>query len=356
MKTSAPRSFGHLPDGREASYFTLSNAGGVTVGISDFGATLASVKVPDRRGKLAEIVLGFDGVESYVKAADKYFGSTVGRFGNRIAGGKFRLGDLDCQLATNNTPGGVPCHLHGGPTGFQTRLWRVEEVRPDALTLIYHAADGEEGYPGALAVAVTYTLTSDNELCWSVTATTDAETVVNIVHHPYWNLSGGFSTTIDQHLLTLPASRYLPTDGGMIPTGKLAEVADGPMDFRIPQVVGRRLGEAFAPLITAGGYDHCWILDDWQPHGLARAARLEDPASGRVLEISSNQPGIQFYSGNALQGNVAGIAGGRYVRRAGLCLETEAFPDSPNQPTFPSTGLSPGETYRHRMVYKFFTV
>ena len=352
--------FGKLPDGRAASLYTLSNGKGTVAKVTDFGATLVSLEVPDRDGKSADITHGFDSVVGYASEKNPYFGASVGRFGNRIAGGEFHLDGTQYRLATNNSPNGVPCHLHGGETGFNKRFWKkVGEAAPDKITFEYLSPDGEEGYPGTLTARVTYTLTADDKLIWEATATTTAPTVVNLVHHTYWNLSGDPTSTINDHELTLFADRYLPTDQGLIPTGELAPVAETPMDFTSPHKIGARIGSPFRALELAGGYDHCWVLTDPRPGGLAPAARLQDPKSGRIMEISTNQPAIQFYAGNFLDaddfrgGREPGKGGAAYPHRSALCLETENFPDAPNQSNFPSSVLKPGETYRHVMIHKF---
>jgi len=345
--------FGKLSDGRETKLYTLTNKNGMTAKVSDFGATLVSLTVPDKEGNLADVTHGFDSVEGYLSEANQYFGASVGRFGNRIAHGKFSLDGQDYTLATNNEPGGIPCHLHGGDIGFNKRLWTLKDSStPGSITLEYISPVGEEGYPGTLTATVTYTLTDDNELKWEASATTDAPTVLNLVHHSYWNLSGDPTTTINDHVLTLFADKYLPTDAGLIPTGELAPVAGTPMDFTEPRAIGERVEADFEALKLGGGYDHCWVLSNPDPGGLARAAHLKDPESGRVMEILTNQPAIQFYGGNFLKGD-AGKGGVAYEFRSALCLETENFPDAPNHESFPSAVLRPGETYRHVMVHKF---
>lgn len=353
-------SFGKLPHGRETRLYTLRNRHGMVAKVSDFGATLVSLEVPDKEGESADVTHGYDSVAGYRGPKNPYFGASVGRFGNRIADGRFTLDGKEYTLATNNSPGGIPCHLHGGETGFNKRLWTVaDREAPGKIVFRYVSPDGEEGYPGELTATVSYTLTDDNELVWEATATTTAPTVVNLVHHSYWNLSGDPASTINNHELTLFADRYLPTNPGLIPTGELAPVAGTPMDFTSPHVIGERVGADFQAMEFGGGYDHCWVLSDPAPEGLALAARLKDPESGRVMEISTNQPAIQFYGGNFLdpsdfQGDSQpGKSGIAYPHRSALCLETENFPDAPNQPDFPSAVLRPGETYRHVMVHKF---
>lgn len=356
MKTTeAPVSFGFMPDGRPVSLFTLSNSAGLVARVSDLGATLVGVECPGRDGRAAEVTHGFDSGEGYLSEENPYFGATVGRFGNRIAEGRFELDGQTHTLAKNNDPGGVLSHLHGGVTGFNKVLWRlVGEPTPEGVTFEYLSPHGEEGYPGTLSVRVAYILNDANELEWRATAkVSDCATVVNMVHHPYWNLSGDPTTTITDHVLTLAASRCLPTTEGLIPTGELVDVRGTPMDFLQPGVIGASIAARTRDLIYAGGYDHCWVLDDPQPAGLAFAARVADPKSGRVLSLHTNQPAIQFYSGNFLDGSVAGRSGLLYGSRTALCLETENLPDAPNQSGFPSAVLRPGESYTHRLVYGF---
>ena len=352
--------FGQLSDGRAAQKYTLSNRNGVSAVVSDYGATLVSLMAPDRDGVVADLLHGYDSVDGYAGLKNPYFGSSVGRFGNRIRDGKFTLDGKEYILATNNDPGGIPCHLHGGVDGFNRRLWTAA-LKPEAnaITFTYVSIDGEEGYPGTLTTEVTYQLNDENELSWTAVATTDAPTILNIVQHAYWNLSGDPTTTINDHLLMLPCDRYLPTNAGLIPTGYLATVANTPMDFTQPTAIGARVDQQFQALEFGGGYDHCWVLKNPNADGLALAARVKDPKSGRVMELSTNQVAVQFYGGNFLtpkefQGEfAAGKDGLAYGHRTALCLETENFPDAPNQPDFPSAVLRPGETYRHTMVYRF---
>ena len=353
-------SFGQLSDGREVHIYTLSNRNGVSAAVSDYGATLVSLMAPDREGTIADLLHGYDSVDGYAGPKNPYFGGSVGRFGNRVRDGKFTLDGKAYTLATNNDPGGIPCHLHGGIDGFHRRLWTATP-RPheNAVTFTYVSEDGEEGYPGTLTAEITYQLNDDNELSWTAVATTDAATIINLVHHPYWNLSGDPTSSINDHVLMLPCDRYLPTDAGLIPTGELAPVANTPMDFTQPREIGSRVNQPFEALELAGGYDHCWVLNHPDANGLALAVRLKDPKSGRVLEIFSNQSAIQFYGGNFLtpedfQGEFASGKGGfAYELRTALCLETENFPDAPNQANFPSATLRPGESYAHSMVYRF---
>jgi len=342
--------YGSMPDGRAVKIFTLTNANGLRARVTEFGAILVSMETPDKAGNLADLTHGYASLDGWLTNTS-YLGATVGRFGNRIAHGKFSLDGKEYSLATNNTPGGIPCHLHGGLTGFDKVVWTGRAVGGNAVELTYVSADGEEGYPGTLTTKVTYTLTDEDELKWEAQATTDAPTIVNLVHHSYWNLSGDPTSSINDHVLTLAAERYLPTDSGLIPTGELAPVSGTPMDFTKPTAIGDRVGEEFEALKFGGGYDHAWVVDG---EGLRLAARLKDPKSGRVMEVSSDQPGIQFYGGNFLDATASGKDGVAYAFRTGLCLETEGFPDSPNQPAFPSPVLRPGQTYRHVMIHRFF--
>jgi len=354
------RVYGTLPDGREAKIFTLVNASGMKAEVTEYGAILVSLHAPDREGRFADLTHGYDTLEGWLTNTS-YFGATVGRFANRIAHGRFTLDGVEYELATNNDPGGIPCHLHGGLVGFDKVLWQGEAFESEGargVRLRYTSPDGEEGYPGTLEVEVVYTLTDADELVWEARATTDAPTVVNLAHHSYWNLSGDPASSINDHELTLHASRYLPTDAGLIPTGEEAPVAGTPMDFTSPRVIGERVEEAYQSLEFGGGYDHAWVLDGnpaegGASDGLARAATLRDPKSGRVLRIATNQPAIQFYGGNFLDGSVAGKGGVAYPHRSALCLETENYPDAPNNPEAPSAVLRPGEVYEHRMVHAF---
>ena len=359
VTTTIPKSpihmetYGKLPDGREAKIFTLTNKHGLRAKVTEYGAILVSMEAPDKAGKLADLTLGYDSLDGWLTNTS-YFGATVGRFGNRIAAGKFTLNGKEYTLATNNSPGNIPCHLHGGTVGFNKVLWTGKlDDATNSVAFTYVSKDGEEGYPGTLSVKVTYTLTDTDELKWAAEATTDAPTVLNLVHHSYWNLTGDPNNTINDHVLMLAADEYLPTDAGLIPTGDVAKVAGTPMDFTKPTVIGARVDQDFAALKLGGGYDHCWVLRPGK--NVRLAARVVDPKSGRVLEVSTDQPAVQFYGGNFLDGKVTGKGGITYQKRTGMCLETENYPDAPNKPDFPSCVLKPGETYHHTMVLKFST-
>jgi len=345
--------YGKMPDGREVRIFTLTNPNGLTAKVTEYGAILVGIEVPDSKGKKADITLGYDTFAGWLTNTS-FFGATAGRFANRIAAGKFTLDGTQYQLATNNEPGGIPCHLHGGKVGFDKVLWKGEPVRKAGargVALTYTSKDGEENYPGTLQVKVTYWLTDANELIWQAEATTDKATIVNLAHHTYWNLTGDPTKTILDHELMLAADSYLPTDKGLIPTGQKASVEGTPMDFRKATKVGARVNADFEALKFGGGYDHAWVLREGK--GVRLAAVVKDPSSGRTMEVLTDQPAIQFYCGNFLDGSAVGKGGVKYQLRTGLCLETEGFPDAPNKPQFPSTVLRPGQTYHHTMVLRF---
>jgi len=326
--------------------YVLQNTRGMTVEILTYGGIIRSISVPDRTGSAANVVLGLKTPEAY-RGAHPYFGCITGRYANRIAGGKFTLDGVQYTLATNDGPNA----LHGGLKGFDKREWSVDRATPTELALSYLSPDGEEGYPGTLQAKVTYWLTGRNELIWEAEATTDKATPVNIVHHTYWNLTGNPNKSINDCVLTLEADKYLPTNAGLIPTGELAPVAGTPMDFTTPTPIGQRVNQDFEALKLGGGYDHCWVLNSRR--GMHTAAVVRDPASGRVMELTTDQPAVQFYGGNFLNGSTTGKGGVPHRFRTGMCLETQIFPDSPNQPSFPNCILRPGETYKHRMVHRF---
>jgi aldose 1-epimerase len=351
----AARPFGTLPDGRQATLYTLAVRGGWQATITDYGGIVTSLLVPQPDGDSVDVVLGFDTLDGYL-AGHPYFGAICGRVGNRIAGGHFMLDDRPFTLARNNGEN----HLHGGLVGFDKQLWKatplVSDVGP-AVDLELISPDGDEGYPGRLTAHVRYTLTPDGELWVEMEAVTTASTIVNLVHHSYWNLAGQAAGRIDDHILAARASRYLPLDGGGIPTGRLVDVAGTPFDFRSRPV---RLGDAIAASTPSpegaaqGGVDHCLVIDGWKPDGALRSAvTLADPASGRSLEILTDQPGVQVYTGNYLDGSLTGKQGAVYGQHAAVCLETELFPDAVHHPDWPSTRLEPGQTYRHVMVHRF---
>ncbi len=344
--------FGKTPDGQQVRIYRLTNAHGLKAGIMNYGAIVVSLEVPDQSGKFGDIVLGYDNLDSYVRNSP-YFGAIVGRYGNRIGKGRFVLDGVTYdKLAINNGEN----HLHGGIKGFDKVVWTDEPVwRPNGVgvKLDYLSKDGEEGYPGNLKATVTYLLTNDNELRIEYEATTDKATPVNLTHHGYWNLAGG-QRDILGHVLTLKASRFTPVDKGLIPTGELSAVKDTVMDFTKPTPIGARIEDKYEQLQFGGGYDHNWVLDKGGKQ-MTLAARVLEPTSGRVMEVYTKEPGIQFYSGNFLDGTITGKGGIVYKHRWGLCLETQHYPDSPNKTNFPSTILRPGQKYETATVYRFST-
>lgn len=338
--------FGKLPDSREIEQYTLTNSTGLKARLMTYGATLISLEVPDQDGQFADITLGHESLEGYITSSP-YFGSIVGRYGNRIAKGQFTLNGIEYQLTTNDGEN----HLHGGTRGFDKVVWKAEPVQSEGslgVRFSYLSKDGEEGYPGNLSVTVIYALTDDNELKISYEAETDKSTPVNLTHHSYFNLAGQGEGNILDHELMLNAEKYTPVDEGLIPTGEIHEVKNTPMDFTIPTAIGSRINE------VKGGYDHNYVLNSGG-RTMALAASLFDPKSGRVMEIRTTEPGIQFYSGNFLNGSISGKGGKVYLKHYGLCLETQHFPDSPNKPNFPSTILNPGEKYKSLTIHKFYT-
>ncbi len=340
--------FGKMPDGQAVERFTLTNAKGVVVQAISYGGIITSLRVPDRTGRLDDIVLGFDNLDGYLKD-HPFFGAIIGRFGNRIAKGAFTLDGKTYKLATNNGPN----HLHGGTKGFDKVLWTAEPVAgSNAIAFTRTSPDGEEGYPGNLRVRVTYTLTDANELIVDYLATTDKATPVNLTQHSYFNLAGQASGDILGHQLMLNADRYTPVDDTLIPTGELAAVTGTPFDFRKLTAIGARINQDNAQLTSGKGYDHNWVLNR-KGEGRQLAARVVEPKSGRTMEITTTEPGIQFYSGNFLDGTLTGKAGAVYKHRTGFCLETQHYPDSPNQPKFPSTILKPGAEYKTSTVFTF---
>ena len=346
--------FGKTKDGETIYRFLLTNKKSVEASVISYGATLISLRVPDRNGKIGDVVLGYDGLDGY-EQGKSYFGGTIGRYGNRIAGGQFTLDGTVFHLPKNDGPNS----LHGGTTGFNKRVWTgVDRSRADAqvLELSYTSPDGEEGYPGTLQVKVTYTLPAEtNELRIDYSASTDKDTVLNLTNHSYFNLSGVASQEIVDHQLLLRAREFTPVDSTLIPNGELRTVDGTPFDFRKPTAIGARINQDDEQLRFGKGYDHNWVLEGAGKGGLQLAAQVFEPSSGRVLEVDTTEPGIQFYSGNFLDGKDRGKRGEFYAHRTGFCLETQHFPDSPNHPNFPSTELKPGQTYRTTTVLRFST-
>ncbi len=346
--TVKKQAFGKTADGTPVDLYTLSNANGFEVAITNYGGIIVSLKAPDRNGRFADVVLGFDSLDGYLKQ-HPYFGAIVGRYGNRIAKGRFKLNGTEYKLATNNGPNA----LHGGIKGFDKAVWQAKELQSpegQALQLTYVSKDGEEGYPGNLTVTVVYTVTDKNELKIDYSATTDKDTVLNVTNHSYFNLAG--EGDILGHDLKLNAGRFTPVDSGLIPTGELRSVKGTPFDFSTPTPIGARIGAADEQIKLGGGYDHNFVLDSGGGT-LAQAAEVYEPKTGRVLEVWTTEPGIQFYTGNFLDGTLKGKGGRVYAKRTGLCLETQHFPDSPNKPAFPSTVLKAGAKYQSQTVFRF---
>jgi len=345
----ARAAFGSTAEGEAVETFTLRNANGIEMRVISLGGIVTHLMTPDRNGTMSDIVLGFDSIDGYLKSPP-YFGAIIGRYGNRIGRARFALDGKEFRLAANNGPN----HLHGGLKGFDKVVWKVEPA-PSAegqrLVLTRTSPDGEEGYPGNLTVKVTYTLTDQNDLAIDYEATTDKPTHVNLTHHGYFNLAGHNAGDILGHELQIEADRYTPVDETLIPTGEVAPVAGTPFDFRQSTPIGARINQAGDQQLVFGkGYDHNWVTSG---SGFRRVARAYDPESGRTLEVATTEPGLQFYSGNFLDGSITGKAGAVYGHRTGFCLETQHFPDTPNKPSFPATLLKPGETYRTRTVYTF---
>lgn len=346
--------FGTLPDGAAVERYTLTNPNGLEMSVITYGAIIVSLQTPDRDGHLDDIVLGYDDLAGYFRDTP-YFGAIVGRYANRIAGGRFALDGMTYTLAQNDGQN----HLHGGVQGFDKVLWDAAPFESDSgvgVTMTHLSPDGTEGYPGTVSVRVTYRLTPDNRLVVDYLATTDRATPINLSQHSYFNLAGhgGLVSEVSDHVLTIHASRYTPVDSTLIPTGTLADVDGTPFDFREPTAIGARIDAPHEQLRRGGGYDHNWVLDGDRDGGaLVPAARVVHPATGRTLDVHTTEPGLQFYSGNFLDGTITGKSGRVYAHRTGFCLETQHFPDSPNQAGFPSTILRPGEEYRSRTVFEF---
>jgi aldose 1-epimerase len=344
--------FGTTPDGQTVDVYTLTNSKGAEARIMTYGGVMLSLKMPDKNGNFTDVVLGCDKLDDYTKTPPvPYFGALIGRYGNRIGKGTFALDGQTYQLSTNNNGN----TLHGGDKGFDKALWTghaKDTPQGPALVLKYTSKDGEEGFPGTLKVKATYTLTENNELRIDFKATTDKDTVVNLTHHSYWNLAG--KGDILGHVVTIPADNITPVDAGLIPLGTLQPVDGTPLDFRTPTAIGARIDADDAQLKLGPGYDHNWVINK-KPSELSLMAHVSEPASGRVMEVWSTEPGLQFYSGNFLDGTITGKGGWVYQKHDAFCMEPQHYPDSPNKPQFPSTELKPGETYQSTIIYRFST-
>jgi len=344
MKTTT-KQFGFTSEGQEVRLFSLINDRGLEVKITNYGGIIAAIKAPDRKGKIDDVVLGHDTLEGYLNRS-RYFGAVVGRYANRIAHGRFTLNGDSYSLATNNGAN----HLHGGLKGFDKVVWNATELSDGGLHLSYLSRDGEEGYPGSVKAAVNYALTDANELRIEYLATTDKHTIINLTNHSYFNLAG--SGTILDHEVTINADAFTPVNQGLIPTGEIRDVKNTPMDFTSATPIGARIGDDYEQLRLAGGYDHNFVLRTGADR-FRNVAKLYEPKSGRVMQVSTTQPGMQFYSGNFLDGSIVGKGGTPYEKHCACCFETQHFPDSPNHQSFPTTVLKPGEQYHHTTVFKF---
>jgi aldose 1-epimerase len=344
-------SFGTTKEGRAVDIYTLRNTKGMEARITNYGAIVVSLTAPDLHNKFADVVLGYNTLDDYMNPPFPYFGAIIGRYGNRIAKGRFTLNGHEYKLAVNNGEN----HLHGGLIGFDKVVWTAQQITSasgPALALTYLSKDGEEGYPGNLRVRVVYTLTNNNELKIDYTASTDKDTVLNLTHHSYFNLAGEGNDSILRHMVILKARQFVPTDAGSIPTGELKDVANTPFDFRIGRAIGDRIDQNDQQIKFGNGYDHTWVIDG-KAGVLREAALVYEPATGRAMEVWTTEPGVQFYTGNFLDGSRPGKSGKPYPRRSGFCLETQHYPDSPNHPNFPTTTLRKGATYRSTTIYRF---
>ena len=337
-------------DGKETDLFILSNDNGAEAAITNYGGALISVMVPDKNGKLANVIQSHDTIEGVINSPEPYLSTLIGRYGNRIAEGKFKLDGVEYPLAINNGPNS----LHGGPTGYHARVWDAEQTSKQSLTLHYLSPDGEEGFPGNLDITVVYTFTDENELIITYTATTDKKTVINLTNHAFFSLAGvaNPTPTIDNNIVTINADFYTPIDEVSIPTGEISKVEGTPMDFRTPHTVGSRIDDPFQQLVNGAGYDHCYVLNKEEAGALTFAAKCVEPESGRSLEVYTTEPGVQVYTDNWATG-YPGYHGATFPRRSAICFEAQHFPDTPNKAHFPSAVLNAGETYHQVTIYRF---
>jgi aldose 1-epimerase len=350
MEIPDAKAFQQTINGKQTNLYVLKNKNNMAAAITNYGARVVSLLVPDKNGKVTDVVVGFDNVKDYTEGGDTYFGAVVGRYGNRIAKGKFKLDGKEYTLATNNGPN----HLHGGNKGFSRVVWDAQQPNDSTLVLTYVSKDGEEGYPGNLTSKVVYTVTGNNELKIAYEATTDKKTVVNLTNHSYFNLNGQGSGTINNHIMMINADKFTPVDSTLIPTGKITPVANTPLDFRSPTAIGSRINDTSNIQLKYGkGYDHNFVLNKNSGAELNKAAGVEGDASGIVMDVYTKEPGVQFYGGNFMNGSHTIKGGKKDDYRTAFCLETQHYPDSPNHPQFPSTTLEPGKTYTTETVYVF---
>jgi aldose 1-epimerase len=347
--TIKPEAFHQTVDGLQVDLFILKNKNGLEMAVTNYGGRVVSLLVPDKNGKMEDIVLGYESLDGYLKADEEFFGASIGRYGNRIAKGAFKLDSSEYKLAINNTPNS----LHGGINGFNKKVWSVVQKGENELELGLVSLDMEEGYPGELKVTMTYKLTDENEFAISYRAETSKPTVLNLTNHSYFNFHGAGNGDILDHVLQLNADNFTPVDSTLIPTGKIEAVAGTPFDFSKPVAIGARINDQNEQLKFGLGYDHNFVINKTDPKAIALAATVHEPESGRFMEVFTNEPGVQFYCGNFLKGINIGKQGKTYKYRSAFCLETQHFPDSPNQPEFPSVVLRPGQTYNSECVYKF---
>ncbi len=341
-------SFNKTIDGANVSLYELKGTNGIAMKVTNYGARVVALCVPDKNGNPVDVALGYNSVDEYINNVENFFGASIGRYGNRIGDAKFVLDSVEYTLAANDGKN----HLHGGVKGYCDVVWNVNQISDSKIEFTYLSADGEEGYPGNLNITMTYELTPANEFKIEYKATTDKKTICNLTHHSYFNLSGEGSETINDHILTINADNTTPVDETLIPTGEIVSIKGTPMDFTVPTAIGERADADFQQLQYGKGYDHNWVLNK-KGSGIETAAIVESPITGIVMEVLTDQPGIQFYAGNFLDGGVTGKSGKPYKFRSGFCLETQHFPDSPNKPQFPSVVLEPGQEYYHVCIYKF---
>jgi aldose 1-epimerase len=335
-------------DGAEANLYFLTNNNGMGMKVTNYGARVVALCVPDKTGKPVDVVLGYNTLDEYINQPENYFGAAIGRFGNRIGKATFSIDSVTYALGANDGEN----HLHGGKKGYFGVVWNAEQVNESKIIFTYRSVDGDEGYPGNLDISMIYEVTADNEFKIEYVATTDKKTICNLTHHTYFNLSGEGAETINDHVLMIKSDRFTPVDNTLIPTGELAMIVETPMDFSTPTVIGERLEEPYEQLSFGNGYDHNWVINK-EIAGVELVASVESPVTGIVMDVLSDQPGLQFYGGNFLNGQVVGKSGKPYVYRSAFCLETQHFPDSPNKPEFPSVLLEPGSMYKHTCIYKF---